>query len=169
MNREFSNVEVMRFLKERGEKFLMAVSKTPGIRKAVSEFRRGKRGAVSQYEMRSNDGTTFRFRLVIKKRLKEKKGKRRWEYLTYATNLERWRIKRAIKDILEEYKKRWRIENNFKSVEQIRARTCSQNHAIRVYVFSLSDRVQPVVYGSAKNEQYDRDQTETTCQNKYYS
>ena len=27
--------------------------------------------------MRSSDGTTFRFWLVIKKRLKEKKGKRR--------------------------------------------------------------------------------------------
>ena len=27
--------------------------------------------------------------------------------------------KRIMKDIPEEYKKRWRIENNFKSVEQI--------------------------------------------------
>ena len=79
MDREFSNAEVMRFLDEHGEKFLMAVSKTPGIKKAVSEFRSGKRKAISKYEMRSNDGTTFRFWLVIKKRLKEKKGKRRWD------------------------------------------------------------------------------------------
>ena len=49
------------------------------------------------------------------------------------------------------------IENNFKSVEQIRARTCSQNHSIIVFMFSLSGRVQPVVYGSAKNEQGDKD------------
>ena len=89
MDREFSSVDVMRFLDECGEKFLMAVSKTPEIKKAVSEFRRGKRKAIPRYEMRSNDGTTFRFWLVIKKRLKEKKGKRRWEYLTYATNVER--------------------------------------------------------------------------------
>ena len=116
MDREFSNVDVMRFLDERGERFLMAVSKTPGIKKAVSEFRCGKRGATSRYEMRSGDGTTFRFWLVIKKRLKEKKGKRRWEYLTYATNVERWYIKRTMKDVSEEYKKRWRIENNFNSV-----------------------------------------------------
>ena len=81
----------------------------------------GKRKAISRYEMRSNDGTTFRFWLVIKKRLKEKKGKRRWEYLMYATNVERRYIKRTMKDVPEEYKKRWRIENNFKSVEQIRA------------------------------------------------
>ena len=66
MNREFSSVEVMRFLDEHGEKFLMAVSKTPGIKKSVLEFRSGKRKAISKYEMRSSDGTTFRFWLVIK-------------------------------------------------------------------------------------------------------
>ena len=66
MDREFANVEMMRFLNGRGERFLMAVSKTPGIKKAVSEFRRGKRGAISRYKMRSGDGTTFRFWLVIK-------------------------------------------------------------------------------------------------------
>ena len=138
MDCEFSSVDVMCFLDEHGEKFLMAVSKTPGIKKVVLEFRSGKRDAISRYEVRSNDGTTFRFWPVIKKRLRKKKGKRRWEYLTYATNVERWYIKRTMKDVPEEYKKRWRIENNFKSVEQMRARTCSRNHAIRVFMFFLS-------------------------------
>ena len=138
MDREFANVEMMRFLNGRGERFLMAVSKTPGIKNAVAEFRRGKRKAVSKYEMRSSNGTVFRFNLVIKKRLKETKDGRKWKYLTYATNLERQYIKRTIKDIPEEYKKRWRIENNFKSVEQMRARTCSRNHSIRVFMFFLS-------------------------------
>ena len=128
----------MRFLDGHGEKFLMAVNKMSGIKKAILEFRSDKRKTISKYEMRSNDGTTFRFWLVIKKCLKEKKGRRRWEYLTYATNVERWYIKHTMKDVPEEYKKRWRIENNFKSVEQIRARTCSRNHAIRVFMFFLS-------------------------------
>ena len=47
MGREFSNVEVIRFLDGHDEKFLMAVSKAPGIKKAVSEFRSGKRDAIS--------------------------------------------------------------------------------------------------------------------------
>ena len=149
-DREFSSVDAMRFLDECGEKFLMAVGKRPGIKKAVSEFRRGKRGAISRYEMRSGDGTTFRFWLVVKKRLKEKNGKRRWEYLTYATNVERWCIKRTVKDVLEEYKKRWRTENNFKSVEQMRARTCSRNHAIRVFTFFLSMIVCNLWYAAAR-------------------
>ena len=75
------------------------------------EFRRGKRKAISKYAMRSNDGTTFRFWPVIKKRLKETKGKKRWEYLMHATNVERQYIKRTMKDVPEEYKKRWRIGN----------------------------------------------------------
>ena len=138
MDRGFSSVEVMRFLDGHGEKFLMAVSKTPGIKKAVLEFRSGKRDAISQYELRSNDGTTFRFWPVTKKRLKETNGKKRWEYLTYATNVERRYIKRTMKNVPKEYKKRWRVENNFKSVEQMRTRTCSRNHAIRVFMFFLS-------------------------------
>ena len=66
MDHEFGSVKVMRFLDGHGERFLMAVSKTPGIKKAVLEFHCGKRKAISRYEMRSNDGTTFRFWLVIK-------------------------------------------------------------------------------------------------------
>ena len=151
MDREFSSVDVMRFLDECGERFLMAVSKTPGIKKAVAEFRRGKRKAVSEYEMRSSNGTVFRFNLVIKKRLKETKDGRKWKYLTYATNLERQYIKRTIKDIPEKYKKRWRIENNFKSVEQMRARTCSRNHAIRVFMFFLSMTVCNLWYTAVRN------------------
>ena len=43
-----------------------------------------------------------------------------------------------MKDVPEEYKKRWRIEKNFKSVKHMRASTCSRNHAIRVFMFFLS-------------------------------
>ena len=35
MNRELGNAEVMRFLDGHGKKFLMAISKTPGIKKDV--------------------------------------------------------------------------------------------------------------------------------------
>ena len=66
MDREFSKVDVMRFLDEHCKRFLMAVSKALGIKKAVSEFRCGKRDVISRYEMRSNDGTTFRFWPAIK-------------------------------------------------------------------------------------------------------
>ena len=117
-------MEVTRFLDECGEKFMIAVSKTPRIKKTSSEFRSGKRKAISKYEMRSNDGTTFRFWLVTKKRLRNK-GQKKMGILTYATNVERWYIKRTMKDVPEKYKKHRRIENSFKSVEQIRTRTGS--------------------------------------------
>ena len=66
MDREFVSVDVIRFLDEHGEKFLMTISKTPGIKKVVLEFRSDKRKTVSKYEMRSNDGIAFRFWLMIK-------------------------------------------------------------------------------------------------------
>ena len=169
MDREFSNVDVMRFLDERGERFLMAVSKTPGIKKAVSEFRCGKRGATSRYEMRSGDGTTFRFWLVIKKRLKEKKGKRRWEYLMYATNVER-RYKthhegrsRGIQKALA-HREQLQI-SRANPCPHMQPKPCDQS----LYVLSLYDRVQPAIYGGAKNEQGNRDQVGTACQKKYDS
>ena len=43
MDCDLGNVEAMRFPDGHGEKFLMSVSKTPGIKKDVSEFRSGKR------------------------------------------------------------------------------------------------------------------------------
>ena len=49
MNREFSSVDVMRFLDGHGKKFLMGVSKMPGVKKTVSEFRCGKRKVISRY------------------------------------------------------------------------------------------------------------------------
>ena len=56
----------------------------------------------------------------------------------HATNVERWYIKRTMKDVPEEYKKRRRAGNNFKSSGQMRARTGSRNHSIRVFMFFLS-------------------------------
>ena len=38
-----------------------------------------------------------------------------------------------------------------------------------LYVLSLYDRVQPVVYGGTKNEQGNRDQDGAACQKKYDS
>ena len=157
MDREFANVEMMRFLNGRGERFLMAVSKRPGIKKAVSEFHSGKRGTISRYEMRSGNGATFRFWPVIKKRLKEKKGKRRWEYLAYATNVER-RYKtrregcsRGIQKALA-YREQLQI-SRADACPHMQPKSFDQS----LYVLSFYDRVQPVVYGSAKNEQYDGD------------
>ena len=49
MDREFSSVDVMRFLDGHGKKFLTAVSKMPGVKKTVSEFRCGKRKVISRY------------------------------------------------------------------------------------------------------------------------
>ena len=75
---EFSNAEVMHFLDEHSKRFLMAVSKTPGIKKVISEFHSSKRKAISRYEIRSNDGTTFRFWPRIKNVSRKRRVREDW-------------------------------------------------------------------------------------------
>ena len=81
----------------------------------------------------SSNGTVFRFNLVIKKRLETLENGSIDVCHKFGTP-----VHKTNHDIPEEYKKRWRIENNFKSVEQMRARTGSRNHSIRVFMFFLS-------------------------------
>ena len=47
--------------------------------------------------------------------------------------------------------------------QHMQSKPCDQS----LYVLSLDDCVQPVVYGSAKNEQGNRDQVGAACQKKY--
>ena len=127
--------------------------------------------------MRSGDGTTFRFWLVIKKRLKEKKGKRRaregQEKMGIfdvchkcGTLVHKTRHERCSRGIQKALAHREQLQiSRANPCPHMQPKPCDQS----LYVLSLYDRVQPVVYGGAKNEQYDRDQAETTCQNKYYS
>ena len=168
-DRQFSNVDAMHFLDERDKRFLLAVSKTPGIKKGRLGVSPWQKSTVLQYEMRSNDGTAFRFRQVIKKCFKEKKGKRRWEYLMHATNLERRRIKRTMEDVPEEYKKLWGREqlqiNRADPCPHLQPKSFDQS----LYALSLSGRAQPAVYDSAKNERGDREQVGAACQKKYAS
>ena len=50
-----------------GEKFLVPARMTPGIRKALEGYKRGKRGGASAYTMKSDGGKQFAFWLVVEK------------------------------------------------------------------------------------------------------
>ncbi len=134
-DREFCTVAVMSAFDGAGEKFLMPARKTAGIRKALAEYKRRKRNKVSRYTMKADDGTEFTFWLVIEKRMVKAKGKRRWKYLTFTTNVRQGRIGRTMKrDIPGLYRQRWRIENAYKSIKQILPTTSSKNLSIRTFM-----------------------------------
>ena len=132
MDREFFSVDVMNRLKKMRQNFLVPCRLNPGIKKALAEYDRHERKAVSTYTMGSEDmGATFT--LVILPKADPKSSKVEDKYIAFATNMQDalWNIS----IIPEEYRKRWGIETGYKEVEQLRARTTSRNHSLRLLYF----------------------------------
>ena len=138
LDREFCTVAVMRRRDRLGAKFLMPMRMTAGAKKTLAEYRRGKRKSVTRYTMVAGDGTTITFWRVIKKRMQTRHGERTWRYLVFATNVQRCEIKSVMRDVPATYKKRWRIENAYKSVKSIRPMTTSRKHSLRTFLMFIS-------------------------------
>lgn len=138
MDKEFCTVDVIRALDRKKEKFLMAIKRSPGVNKAILEFKAGGRGMVSRYSMRTSDGTTVSFWLVICKRLDTTSVKRQFKYLTYATNVRPSSSRISLDKLIDMYSKRWAEENGYKSTEAARARTGGLNHDARTFLFFFS-------------------------------
>lgn len=138
MDSEFCTVAVMTAVHARKQWFLVAAPQNSGISKAIDKRIRNKLDKVSWYIMESTDGNGFMFNLVIFKKLIVVDKKRTWKYVTLATNMPRRVLIKELDGLLEVYGQRWTIENNYKSVESCRAKTCSRNHAKRTFLFYMS-------------------------------
>ena len=137
MDKGFYNVRSMEALDREGVRFMMPAVKNASTLGALDEVKRGERGAVSRHTVGPSGGE-FTGWLVIKKRLVTKDGERKYEYLAFITNVPPRLIDEIFDDVPETYKKRWRIENGYKSIEQIRPATYSCNHAIRLLMFHVA-------------------------------
>ena len=131
MDREFYSVAVMRTMRELGQNFIMPAIKNKGIKKAIKEYEKGKRGAVSEYTMKSQDGRKFTFNLVLVYNEKEK------EHFAFATNIMWSDPASMLERIMEEYKKRWGIETGYRCLEQMRPHTTSKNASVRIMLFYM--------------------------------
>lgn len=138
MDSEFCTVAVMTAVHARKQWFLVAAPQNSGIAKSIDKRMRNKLGKVSWYVMESDDGSGFMFNLVIFKKRVVVGEKKVWKYLTFATNMPRNVLVKELDGLLEIYAQRWIIENNYKSIESCRAKTCSRNHAKRTFLFYMS-------------------------------
>ena len=138
MDSEFCTVAVMTAVHARKQWFLVAAPQNSGIAKAINKRIRNELDKVSWYIMESSDGNGFVFNLVIIKQMVVVNKKRTWKYLTFATNMPRSVLVKELDGLLEVYAQRWIIENNYKSIESCRAKTCSRNHATRTFLFYIS-------------------------------
>ena len=137
-DREFCTVAMMGAIAGAGEKFLVPARMTTGVRKALGEYKRGKRGKASAYTMKSDGGEEFTFSLVVEKRMRKVNGVRTWKYLAFATNVAPDAIERTMGDVPDAHVQRWRIENAYKSIKQIRPMTTSKNQPIRTFLMYFS-------------------------------
>ena len=138
VDREFFSTGVIGALKSKNIQFLMPATQTKGIKKAISEFEAGKRGAVSQHVLTSGDAgkEPEEFTLIILER-EDKKGRK--VIHAFATSVPVdvvWGFKcdqmTGAEAFVEQYQARWSIEAGYRCIESMRPRTASREESVRV-------------------------------------
>lgn len=142
VDRGFFNSKTIMMFRKIHQIYLMPATKNTGIKRAIIEFIEGKRESVSEYKM--NEGKqdlSCTFTLVILPKV----GKREKEdddekdptsrYIAFATNIPRGHILWNISRIPKDYRLRWGLESGYIQVEDLRAKTTSKNHTLRLLYF----------------------------------
>ena len=134
-DREAFNVSTMFKFGSRGDYFLMYARMTEGVKRALAEYERGRRPAMSEYIVKS-ERRRFAGTLVFWKKTEVGKGgKRETVILPFFSNLPRQQIGIAIKKLQTELKKRQRIEVGYNSIERCMPMTTSTSPARRTFLF----------------------------------
>ena len=135
LDREFYAVDVMQKISRAGQRFLMPATNTTGIKKAMKEHADGKRDAVFEYQVKAQNGDSFRCTLVIAE-FPNPKGSDP-KRIPFVTNMKDC----SMEDLLalpEEYRKRWGIETGYRDAKRVMSRTTSRNDSIRLGLFFLA-------------------------------
>ena len=140
LDREFYFTDVIRVMCKHKRKFLMPARKNSTVKRIIEQYHRGEIGCVYKYVMNNAFGNSARFNLVLTRsnRYNDESADIYDKYLVFATNLDVKYALNQISRIPQEYKKRWGIETGYRQIKQIRPRTTSRNHLIRILLFYVS-------------------------------
>ena len=139
LDREFFSTDVIRVLENLGVDYLIPCVNTANVVKAIEEFSRGERPAVSVFRIvkSKNDYVEYTMHITGRKKKSRKKSKSEScvekpeeKYIAFATN-------RSDID-LKCYSERWMIETGFRMVENQRVRTRSRSVTVRTLCFLYS-------------------------------
>ena len=143
VDREFFSTGVIGLLESKNVRFLMPATHTKGVKKAISEFKAGKRDAVSRHVLVSGDADKRQVEItLIMLEAKNKKGEK--VIHTFATNVpidtvsecERGQMNGA-EAFVEQYRARWSIETGYRCIESMRPRTTSKDESVRVLLLFM--------------------------------
>ena len=107
VDRMFFSVAAMSEFGRADEYFLMYAKMTPGIKKALAEYEDGKRGAVSEYIVKSGRAKFTGVLAFVKKAKTKEDGTREEMVLPFFSNMPRHRLEAALRALPSEMKKRW--------------------------------------------------------------
>ena len=139
LDREFFSTDVIRVLEDLGVDYLIPCVNTANVVKAIEEFSRGERPAVSVFRIAKskNDYVEYTMHITGRKKKSRKKSKSEScvekpeeKYIAFATNRPDIDLKR--------YSERWMIETGFRMVENQRVRTRSRSVTVRTLCFLYS-------------------------------
>ena len=132
VDREFFSTSVIGALKSKNIQFLMPATQTKGVKKAIDEFKAGKRDAVSQHALTSGgaDKRQEEFTLIILER-DDRKGRK--VIHAFATSVSVDVVCGFKRDqmtgaeaFVEQYRARRSIEAGYRCIESMRPRTISR-------------------------------------------
>ena len=139
LDREFFSTDVIRVLENLGVDYLIPCVNTAGVVRAIEEFSRGERPAVSVFRIAKskNDYVEYTMHITGRKKKSRKKSKSEScvekpeeKYIAFATNRPDIDLKR--------YSERRMIETGFRMVENQRVRTRSRSVTVRTLCFLYS-------------------------------
>ena len=137
LDREFFSTDVIRVLEDLGVDYLIPCVNTANVIRAIEEFYRGERPAISVFRIAKSKNDYVEYVLHITKRTKKRKKKSKScvekpeeKYIAFATNRFDIDVKR--------YSERWMIETGFRMIENQRVRTRSRSVNVRTLCFMYS-------------------------------
>ena len=139
LDREFFSTDVIRALEDLGVDYLIPCVNTANAVRAIEEFSRGERPAVSVFRIAKskNDYVEYTMHITGRKKKSRKKSKSEScvekpeeKYIAFATN-------RSDIDV-KCYSERWMIETGFRMIENQRVRTRSRSVTVRTLCFLYS-------------------------------
>jgi hypothetical protein len=129
MDREFFNRKVISKMDEHKLDFVIAAKSNKKIKEILEKHSKeyGDTSTVFEYEFQGG-GPTFN----IVATWDQKKG-----YILFATNKKVGSIDTFVKQIPEEYRKRWNIETGYRVKNDFKIRTCSKSPVARTLFFVI--------------------------------
>ena len=137
-DREFHNNDLMFELTKLKYPFLRACYKITEYKKFLEELEQGKTIVVHDYTVnkdKSNyEGENY---LAFLKEIYDPRSKKKYDWI-FATNVE----KIALGNLIGTYKKRWRIETQFRVQDEARIRCRSKDMKVRYFLFLFEQMLQ---------------------------